>query len=243
MVPAALAAQTPMITDRPDQTESALTVPVGLLQVELGSVFEQTRGAGRLDALTVGGALLRYGLHPRLEARLGFAGWMRTELQGAGPVSVITQGVGDLDLGAKVRLAPEGSAYDLAILAGTTLPTGAQAFTTDQVDPNGRIAFAVPLTDRVGLGLNAGAFGTAGRADGLYTAVLGFTLSDRVGAFAESYGTLPISAGGAAVHALDGGVTLLLTPTLQLDASGGVGLNANAADWFVGAGVSVRVGR
>ena len=41
-------------------------------------------------------------------------------------------------------------------------------------------------------------------------------------------------------HYLDGGVTYLINMNLQLDARIGLGLNDDAAEFFVGAGVSYR---
>jgi hypothetical protein len=227
VLPLSLVAQIPMVTDRPDQTESTVTVPRGMLQFETGAERDHT------EALTVGSTLLRYGLHPRFEARLGFGGYQRS-----GGIS----GVGDADVGFKLGLGREGALIDVAWLGAVSLPTGSDAFTTDQVDPSTRIALAMPINSRVSFGANAGVTWTAGRADGLYTAVLGFSLTDRLGMFAESFGSLPVSDGGVAAHLVDGGFTLGLTPTLQLDASGGVGISAGAADWFLGLGVSARIG-
>jgi hypothetical protein len=217
-----------MITDRPDQTESAAIVPRGMLQIETGGERDHTQ------ALTVGSTLLRYGLHQRLEARLGFGGYQRS-----GGIT----GVGDAEVGFKLGLGREGALMEIALLGAVSLPTGSDAFTTDKADPSTRVALAMPISSRVSFGANGGMTWTAGRADGLYTAVLGFSLTDRLGMFAESFGSLPVSDGGVAAHLVDGGFTLGLTPTLQLDASGGVGISAGAPDWFVGLGLSARIGR
>lgn len=42
---------------------------------------------------------------------------------------------------------------------------------------------------------------------------------------------------------LDGGLTFGIRDNVQLDISAGVGLNRAADDWFVGAGVAIRVPR
>ena len=53
-------AQSPdMVTDRPDQTESAAVVPRGLLQVETGYLFARD---GDVDGYAVPGTLFRIGL-------------------------------------------------------------------------------------------------------------------------------------------------------------------------------------
>ena len=48
-----------MVTDRPDQTESATVVPRGLLQVEMGYLFARD---GDVDGYAVPGTLFRLGL-------------------------------------------------------------------------------------------------------------------------------------------------------------------------------------
>ncbi|MBI2071420.1 MAG: transporter [Gemmatimonadetes bacterium] len=59
--------------------------------------------------------------------------------------------------------------------------------------------------------------------------------------FAETFGSLPAGDGDAGHH-VDGGFTFLVRDNLQLDLSFGRGI-AGASDWFVGAGVSVRLPR
>ena len=49
----------------------------------------------------------------------------------------------------------------------------------------------------------------------------------------------PAGAAGPA-HAADAGLTLLVTPRLQLDLAAGAGLSAEAPDRFLTAGVSIR---
>ena len=86
-------AQSPdLVTDRPDQTESATVVQRGRLQVETGYLFARD---GDVDGYAVPGTLFRLGLGGRLELRLGHAGIVG----GAG-----RSGAGDSELGAKINL-------------------------------------------------------------------------------------------------------------------------------------------
>ncbi len=108
------------------------------------------------------------------------------------------------------------------------------------------------LGERVSLGSNAG-FSWSSGPDGAgdietlvdfrYTAAVGFGLTDVVGAFAETFGAVALESAGVSTYHVDGGFTFLVRRQLQLDVSGGVGLNDAADDWFVGAGVSVRFPR
>ena len=234
-------AQDDLVTDRPDQTESAVVVPQGTLQVELGLGV----GGDEIDdTAEVPGTLVRYGLSRRVEVRLAWPGWIRVESEG-GEVS----GLGDPELGAKVALR---SSPDLAVLAHLSLPWGDDEVGAEDPLPSLRLAGAHALGPRVGLGWNAGlaansALTAGGRARVLsrwmYTAAVGFDLSDAWAAFVEVFGDFPASDPEPATHSIDGGLTYLLHPRLQLDVAAGAGLNEDAPDWFAGVGISFRVPR
>ncbi len=249
-VPAAADPPGDLVPDRPDQTESSVVVPRGWVQLEVGWSFTRDDSGGvRLDVQEVPASLLRVGLSEKVELRLGWAGLVDAEAR-AGRFEISDDGAGDAELGVKVHLAEErGGRPEVALLAGTSVPVGDDAFTSDRFDPNLRLAFSHTLSERVGLGYNVGlGFATELGDDGerhtlstaLYTVALGFGLSDKWGAFVELYGDLPASASGDAAHALDGGFTYLVRDHLQLDLAGGVGLSDAADDWFVGLGLSVR---
>lgn len=254
LTPASAGAQAtvpPLITDRPDQTESAVVVPRGSVQFELGGthVFDSPGTGASTRLSNVGAALLRIGIARPLELRVGFAGWHRAAPDGAPAL----HGFGDLDLGAKVVLA-EGAGFSpaVALMGSVTVPSGHQAFRAAGVDPEFRAALSHELPGGVGLGYNVGALWTtetdlAGtesrRTDLLYTLTLARGLTQRLGAFVEGFGLVGVTDGRPTWHALDAGFTLALRANLQLDASAGVGLNEAAEDWFVGAGISVRVPR
>lgn len=243
----------PMVTDRPDQTESSSTVQPGSIQIEGGWTFsEMSDGLVTLRGHSIPQLLLRIGAAPNVEIRLGFAGWQREE-ESSQLQSVSASGVGDLDVGLKYRFAQGGpDGFSAAVMGTITLPTGEQGFTSDRVDPTLRISAERDLSEKLGLGLNIGAsFSTEeddlgvkdSEVDLLYTAVLGFSLTERIGAFAESFGFVGASGERDDRHLLDGGFTFSVSTALQLDVSGGFGLNAASDDWFVGAGISARFPR
>ena len=241
-----------LITDRPDQTESAATVAPGYLQIEAGwALSRELRPQVTTTAIQTPGTLLRFGIVKALEGRLGFAGWMhhRTTDRGFRNTS---SGMGDLDAGLKYQLfGGRGIIPAVALLAGTTLPTGHDGFGSNKADPRLRLILANDLSPVFSLGSNLGVewnttpgpAGSATLADFLYTFVVGIGVTNRVSFFAESFGTVPLETGSDAGHSLDGGVTFLVIPNLQFDVSTGFGLNEAADDWFVGAGLSVRIPR
>lgn len=243
----------PMVTDRPDQTESSSTVQPGSIQIEGGWTFsEMSDGLVRLRGHSIPELLLRIGAAPNVEIRLGFAGWQREEVSSQ-LQSMSASGVGDLDVGFKYRFAQGGADGVSAAVMGTiTLPTGGQGFTSDRVEPTLRFSAEKDLSEKLGLGLNMGASVSTeedalglkdSEVDLLYTAVLGFSLTERIGAFVESFGFVGASGERDDRHLLDGGFTFSVSPAFQLDVNGGFGLNAASDDWFVGAGISARFPR
>lgn len=247
-----------LVTDRPTRTASASIVRAGRLQIEAGAAlvrstvdaFVPGTGAVRVDLndFSVGSTLLRIGVLERLEARLGFSGLLRSGLEG----TPAEWGAGDVDLGVKFQVSPgERHIPQAALIGSVILPTGEEGFGVDGVSPVVRVAIAHEISPRLSFGWNVGAAfirtdrGTRIETDTdiLYTAALGFAATERVGLFLEGFGTLSGEDQLSDRHLLDGGVTCLVRPNVQLDARAGVGLSDAAEDWFVGAGVSVRVPR
>lgn len=240
-VPAAAQTGEPLVSDRPDFTESAETIAPGRVQVEAGITRQES---GEEEALSVGEILVRIGLGERLEARLGVGSWTRLDLPGGR-----LDGYEDPSLGLKVRLAsaPEGGPRGLpaaALLVGTSVPVGSAELTTDEWEPEAILSLAWTFTDRLSLGANLGvAFPSA---DGdrfeqlVASAALGIAATGRLGVFVEAFGYSEEEPGGEATQYVDGGVTFSITDDLQLDARVGFGLNDPSPERFVGVGAAVR---
>lgn len=251
-------AETPaeLVTDRPDQTESAVTVPDGSLQVEVGVQLERDQASGRSSVrFEAPGTLLRWGLSERFELRLAWPGaiWSEITSNAAGERRRDrSRGVTDPEVGAKLGWLARGNGdrLDLALLGHLTLPAGDDELGSPRADPSLRICASLPVNDRVDVGLNLGweTASTARPSGGqttatrwIYTVAAGFDLSPRWGAFVELFGDLPASDPTPAAHSLDAGLTLLLSPRLQLDLVAGRGWSRAAPDRFVGLGISVRI--
>ena len=233
-------AQTPdLVTDRPDQTESATVVPRGLVQVETGYLFARDAG---VDVFEVPGTLFRIGLGARTELRVGHAGVIGSQGR---------HGAGDSEVGAKVNLieTADGWTPELAILGGLSLPTGGEAFSSDGADPSFLVAFAHELSPRLSLGYNVGAAWEsspdqpAREASLVYSLALGMGVTDRLGAFLEVFGDRRMTDGSAAGVSIDGGLTFLLSDAMQIDLFVGRSLHGPTADAFVGTGLSFRLPR
>ena len=250
--PAAPVRQVPeLITDRPDQTEASSTVPAGYVQIETGWIFSRDDEEGvRQQAHELPGTLVRIGLVDWLEFRAGWRGYRREDIR-VGSLRADDDGVGDAELGTKIRLRHEkGALPEVALIVGASLPVGSEGFSAERVDPSFRFSLSHTLSERFALGYNLGMlwvseFDDTGKrttlSNYLYTGTLGIGLTERLGTFVELFGEIPASAVGDPAHSFQNGFTFLVRPNLQLDVAGGVGLTKEAPDWFVGVGVSVRL--
>ena len=232
-------AQEPLVTDRPDFTESAVTVAPGRVQLEAGYTFARE---GAVRQHTVGEVLLRIGALPFAELRLGVPSWVVLE----GPGQSVS-GLDDSFVGAKVALAggrAGGAVPEVAVLAGTSLPTGAERIAGDAAEPEVTLALAWSAGERLGVGVNLnhawreGSSGDFGEAS--WSGALGLGATDRLGLFAEYFGFRPESGFGGDTHFLNGGLTWALGPDAQLDGRIGSRLGDFGNDWFAGIGVSRR---
>lgn len=226
----------PLVTDRPDFTESALTVGPGRLQVEGGYTFTKQ---DLQSNHSVGELLLRLGLIPRLEARLGL-----------NPLSVIarpgdddTSGPSDMTVGAKYNLieAPRGLVPQLGLLGSAVIPFK----DTDRapVSPALIAAASWDLSDMASLASNVGWF-YGGLKDDRFSSfsaslALGLSLSRRWGAYGEFYG-FQRTGGRPDENFLNTGVTFLISPDFQLDGRIGTGLGEPQPNYFAGLGASYR---
>jgi hypothetical protein len=243
--------QPPLVSDRPDETESALSVAPGYVQFELGYSYVQLDG--RVEQHQAPEALARIGVVAGWEARFGFKGWRSREvLDPAGGTQTIT-GVGPLAAGVKWQFrSGEGFSPDLALLGELNLPTATEGLGPERVDPSIRLAAGHELSEAIGMSYNLGVRWLSEqspeaprltRTQLLYSLAFGFALAQRAGIFAEAFGTLPLTEEGLSEHLIDGGLTYLLLSNLQLDVKAGIGLVDAADDWLFGAGLVWRVPR
>jgi hypothetical protein len=240
----------PIVTDRPDQTESAESVSGGHVQVEFG--WRYASAGEDVVSHTLPDALFRVGLGSGLEARVGVGGLVVERTPEVGGGRAEESGFADASVGLKLELA-SGAGGNLALLADVSVPLGEAGFTSDRWDPAILLLASRPLGDRVSVGANAGvAWSSVPGAPGAgartvaalpYSLALGVGLAERLGVFVEVFGGLGLSEGEPDTHSIDGGLTFLLGEAVQADVSVGLGLNDAAEDVFVGAGLAFRLPR
>ena len=232
-----------LVTDRPDQTESAVVVPLKFLQIETGFLMENNKDADiRYQSFAYNSTLLRYGLFKNMELRLGleYLG-DRSKTKGS-EFKNTTSGFGPLYTGFKIKIADEENwKPHIAFLGAIIFPfTACDSLKPSYSAASMLFAFSNTLSDRYSIGYNLGIDwdGNTPIPNYFYSVSLGIGLTEKVGSFIEAYGTLPEE--GKPEHLADAGFTWLLYPNFQLDLSGGVGIY-NAADNFISFGFTYRI--
>ncbi len=232
----------PIITDRPDFTESTETVPAGMTQIEAGVTFSR---AGDERENSFGEVLVRHALGRKTELRLEVPTFARTRGTGGRE-----SGFGDGSIGFKVMLSQGSGKMGLkkprvSLIGDTSLPIGSRDFRERKLQPGAKLLLGWDLSERVALSsnLNYAYLSEDGERFGEFSASasLGFSLSDKVGSYLEVFGFSP---GGDrdSSRFINGGLTYLVNNDFQLDARVGFGLgnDVKGPDTFFGVGVSRR---
>ena len=231
----------PLVTDRPDFTESSDAVAAGHVQVESGATFTKS---GESKSHSLGEVLVRVGILSRAELRIGLNSFAIDRTGG-----VHSSGFEDAAIGVKYRFAEGGGKGSIrpamAFIAMTSLPTGGAPFRQPLLQPGGKLTAAWDITDRASFSSNVNYFmvrsSAATSGEWASSGSLGISLTDRVGSYFEYFGFYPTASGAAASHYANAGVTLGIGPNLQVDARAGTGLrNVRGSDYFIGLGVARR---
>jgi len=212
--------------DRPDFTDGTDTVAQGAGQLEAGVTYDLEIGSVSLPD-----ALVRIGIHDSAEIRVA-----TPSISVGGEVDSI-----GLDFGVGMKASKSVSEQ----LALGVLPTVAVGLgPTGFVAPSLTMLIGYSLADGVGLASNVGVTSWSVLSGSSENAMLigyyaslstGIDISDTVGLFAEVFG----ESAGADLgwgYGADGGLTMLVSSHLQLDAHFGTSLDGSGSMW-VGTGV------
>lgn len=216
----------PINTDRPSFSTSPLVLSPGVWQIETGYTYTDVDSDTSVQSLPQ--ALLRFGLNDEVELRLTLPSLASYDSPGDDD-----SGLTDAALGVKFRLTDDNASTPVAFLAGISLPTGDDGFTTDSWDPMIGVAWS-----------HSRFFGTATitRYDGDYTFENGvgasFALRNASSLFAEWQATFPDN--GGSLQRLNAGWLWSPRNNLQWDVNTSIGLNDRAPDFALGGGFSYR---
>jgi hypothetical protein len=251
--PSAKSIDQPLVTDRPDFTESTDAVPTGRLQLEMGYTFTYSREKGeRVRTHIAPEALLRIGLVENLELRIGWDGYNWSDRTGSANRSDdapsdrgSSQAGHDVSLGIKYKFFEQDDWWPhLGVIAGVTVPSGSAALSSGDVDPELVLLWAYDVTDRFAIAGNVGLHAPTEDSSRFFqaTASLSFaySLTDRFGTYVEYFGLYPNTRHTDCAHTIATGLTYLVTNDFQLDWRIGAGINEEADDFFTGVGFAWR---
>jgi hypothetical protein len=228
-------------TDRPDQTESAFTVPKGWIQGELGFVKEKAKSpAYSLFSWTIPTLLTKYGLSKKWELRL------ITEYNRQGNKDRLfkdTFGLLPVQLGFKVNLFEgKGIIPRISLIYHTAFNRIASRLSRGGsfIAPNFRFTLQNNIADGIALGYNIGMEWDDLREKPayIYTFAPAFDIGEKWYAYVEVFGSL--RKGESPEHAFDAGVAYYVNENLKLDASAAIGLSRAAIKNYIGMGCSFR---
>lgn len=228
-----LASAREMSTDRPDTTESPITVLPGTIQVEstlFGYSYDE-----RITTWSLAESNLKTGLTEDIDLHFVLRPWIKEEHG--------KEGFGDADVRLKWNLwGNDGGKTAAALMPYVTVPTHTAVSTGEW---QGGLIFPVAfeISEQIGCGIQ----GQIDRRwddeelehdwDFLHSAVIGISLTESLGMFIEYVGV----AGNHPYEATANfGFTLASGENVQWDAAIGFGLNDAAEDLSLIQGISFR---
>lgn len=211
-----------LVTDRPDQTESAIVVPKGSLQIESGLLIEYSEMDDiSIRTILAPTTLFRLGVLKCLELRL--VSQFESVKEKSNEFN--NKGISDLELGIKFSiLNKEDVNTQIGIVSHMVVPSGSKDLTNDKLGVINKLAFSHELSDRVGLGYNIGYnYWGRGSGDFTYSLAMGYSLNTKMGLYIEGFGE--VADMDKNFVNMDAGITYLIRDKFQIDFSFGTGIN------------------
>ncbi len=228
VLPLAVGAQHTIVTDRPGQNDSPVSVPKGIFQVETGSLIRIDEGQRNW---TLNGTLFKFGVMDDLEIRI-LPSLIHIKSRPLGEVN--TLGIGDLQFGVKYHFLSSGKT-DLGYLGHVIVPSGTREVSSGSFGMNHHIAVTHQFANWLSATVNTGfEYFAEDTWNGLFALSFGFAITDRIGFFTEVYGSW-LGFERTDLY-YDHGLTWVLSPNLQLDFSTGTGITGKSN--YYSAGVS-----
>ncbi|MGM0579917.1 MAG: transporter [Bacteroidota bacterium] len=213
-------------TDRPGFSDFPKTIPRGYFQLEAGFSYESetVNPNDRIQKINWNNLLLKYGLTPGWELRLGQSYQSERVLEdGGGDVIIWQTFSGPVVVGTKIDLLKEaGVVPQTAVL----VEYGFNTFDIDtQLDNS---YFRLQLTSKYNLNsewylmANLGVDNIKDFMRLRYTVNTGYSLNEKLTVYAEIYGFRSETL--TPLNYFDGGITYLINPKFQLDIHAGFDL-------------------
>lgn len=229
-----LQAQTPIQTDRPDQTECPFITPKEFIQAENGFTYENIDKDNK--SITLPTILWKYGVNKNVEFRL------ITEANTIKSLGNKSSGLVPTIIGFKVSVSEEkGIIPTIGFIGHLAIPNAASTkFKASFYAPSFRFNMQHTLSKKFTLAYNLGAEwdGETPEPTFLYTLTTGMSITEKLGAYIELYGFAPQKQ--TSDHRADGGLTYLINNDVMIDVSGGFGISKTSPDNYFALGFSYR---
>lgn len=206
-----------IVTDRPNYTESSVTVPKGSLQIESGLIFAfNEEGFSLMKEISLPSSLFRVGITKGIELRI-FNQYEKI-IYGNNTIS----GFGDIEIGTKIQILRNDN-FQMAFISHLVTPTGTAPLSNDTYGTINKLAAAYRFSDGFASGINVG-YSHFGEGNGnlLYSLSLGFSVNEKASLYIEPYGEFTNLEDF--ISNIDGGITYLISDNLQADISFGTGI-------------------
>ncbi|MDG2147884.1 MAG: transporter [Flavobacteriaceae bacterium] len=196
-----------IITDRPDQTESAVVVGEKKIQIESGILNQENSGGEK--KLSIPTNLFRYGISEKIELRLNLEHSDKKNY-----------GIESIEIGSKINFNKnQNSLTKIALLSHLLLPKK-----EENLGIMNLISISHDQIKNLSIGYNLGYTHFMNQYGFLkYSIAFGSGLSEKIGFFIETYGEIEKSE--IPISNFDSGFTYLVKDNLQIDVSFGLGIN------------------
>ena len=239
----------PLAADRPDATESPVTVDAGHIQIETSFIdFTLNDDAATTRSIALFDTNLKIGLTNNIDLQILFSPHTHERTGSPGSRSTV-RSPSDIQLRTKINLwgndqpGPSNTAF--GVMPYVTIPTGV-SLGTGKVEGGLIAMIGWDAAENYSLGFQIETAFIHDPADDSHdteishTAVLGFDLIGDLGAYIEYLGVISTDADGDYLPFFSTGVTYALTEDLVLDFGTRIGLVDNADDINLFTGITAR---
>ena len=224
--------------DRPGASTGPAVVGHKVIQLEQGVQYD---GDGDYGTFTFSNTLLRYGLFPNMELRLGGDGFIYRNTGGDRKWSTVFSG---LSLGTKIKCYEgEGHVPAVSVLADFAIPHSASSgFNADHLAPSLYLLFENPVCDWLSIGYNIGAEwdGTLPKPTTFAALCFGISATEKLGCFIESYNYFGSQDNQ---YAMDFGMNWQVSRKVQFDIAANLDLTDPAKCWAISCGIAWQINR
>lgn len=230
--------------DRPGIGLSSSVVSPGSMQMESGFAFTMARRSGATSqGIAIGSPLTRWGIAPGIEVRFQGDGYRFRSTSGSEGFQRL-KGLGDTNLGTKVRLVQPGRwKPEVSVVAELWMPSGAKNVSRGGATPSASVVWSTGLPGKFGLGGTASLtsmLSGPSRVVNQSTAVsISRPLWKDLSSFVEASYDRMSSVASTSPWIFDAGLSRIVAKNYQVDVSAGHNFVRNRASWFCSAGVVI----